>query len=44
MPICRAPLCLCSCPRPAADAEHDPAADTLLQPAPAFEFHQRIAW
>jgi len=28
----------------AADAEHDPAADPLLQPAPAFEFDQRIAW
>ena len=23
---------------------HDPAADPLLQPAPAFEFDQRIAW
>jgi len=31
-------------PWEAADAEHDPAADTLLQPAPAFEFDQRIAW
>jgi hypothetical protein len=28
----------------AGDAEHDPAADPLLQPAPAFEFDQRIAW
>ncbi len=28
----------------ATDAEHDPAADPLLQPAPAFEFDQRIAW
>jgi len=30
----------------AADAEHNPAADPLLQPAPApaFEFDQRIAW
>jgi len=26
------------------DAEHDPAADPLLQRAPAFEFDQRIAW
>lgn len=28
----------------AADAEHDPAADPLLQCAPAFELDQRIAW
>ena len=28
----------------AADAEHDPAADPLLQPAPAFEFDQRRSW
>jgi len=28
----------------ATDAEHDPAADPLLQSAPAFEFDQRIAW
>ena len=28
----------------AAAAAHDPAADPLLQPAPAFEFDQRIAW
>jgi hypothetical protein len=28
----------------ATDAERDPAADPLLQPAPAFEFDQRIAW
>jgi len=28
----------------ATDAEHDPATDPLLQPAPAFEFDQRIAW
>ena len=28
----------------ATDAEHDPAADPLLQPAPAFKFDQRIAW
>jgi hypothetical protein len=27
----------------AAHTEHDPAADPLLQPAPAFEFDQRIA-
>ena len=27
-----------------AAATHDPAADPLLQPAPAFEFDQRIAW
>jgi hypothetical protein len=27
----------------AADAEHDPAADPLLQPAPAFEFDQRLS-
>jgi len=26
------------------DAEHDPAADPLLQCAPAFNFDQRIAW
>ena len=25
-------------------ATHDPAADPLLQSAPAFEFDQRIAW
>jgi hypothetical protein len=30
--------------RAAADAEHDPASIPLLQPAPAFEFDQRIAW
>ena len=23
---------------------HDPAADPLLQPAPAFEFDQRLSW
>ena len=29
----------------ATGAEHDPpAADPLLQSAPAFEFDQRIAW
>ena len=28
----------------AADAEHDPAADPLLPPIPAFEFDQRIRW
>jgi hypothetical protein len=28
----------------AADAEHDPAADPLLQFAPAFEFDQRLSW
>jgi len=28
----------------AADAEHDPAADPLLQSAPTYEFDQRIAW
>jgi hypothetical protein len=28
----------------ATDAEHDPAADPLLQPAPAFEFDQRLSW
>ena len=28
----------------ATGAEHDPPADPLLQPAPAFEFDQRIAW
>ena len=28
----------------AAAATHDPAADRLLQSAPAFEFDQRIAW
>ena len=28
----------------AFDAEHDPAADPLLQCAPAFEFDQRISW
>ena len=31
-------------PWEAADAEPDPAADTLLQPAPAFELDQRVAW
>ena len=38
-----------ACPRgpprwEATDAEPDPAADPLLQPAPVFEFDQRIAW
>jgi len=28
----------------AADAEHDPAADPLLPPIPAFEFDQRLSW
>jgi len=28
----------------AAGAEHDPAADPLLQSAPAFEFDQRLSW
>jgi hypothetical protein len=28
----------------ATDAEHDPAADPLLQCAPAFEFDQRRSW
>jgi hypothetical protein len=28
----------------ATDAEHDPAADPLLQSAPAFEFDQRLSW
>jgi hypothetical protein len=28
----------------AVDPEHDPAADLLLQPAPAFEFDQRLSW
>ena len=28
----------------AADAEHIPAAHPLLQPAPAFEFDQRLSW
>jgi hypothetical protein len=28
----------------AADPEHEPAADPLLQPAPAFAFDQRITW
>jgi hypothetical protein len=28
----------------AADAEHDPAADPLLQCAPAFTFDQRLSW
>ena len=28
----------------AAAPEHDPAADPLLPPIPAFEFDQRIAW
>jgi hypothetical protein len=28
----------------AADAEHDPAADPLLQSAPAFTFDQRLSW
>jgi hypothetical protein len=30
--------------REQADAEHDRAADPLLQPAPAFEFDQRLSW
>jgi hypothetical protein len=29
--------------REAADAEHDPAADPLLQCAPAFAFDQRLS-
>jgi hypothetical protein len=28
----------------AADPEHDPAADPLLQCAPAFAFDQRLSW
>ena len=28
----------------AADAEHNPAADPLLQSVPAFEFDQRLTW
>jgi hypothetical protein len=28
----------------AADAAHDPAADPLLQRAPAFAFDQRLTW
>jgi len=28
----------------ATDAEHDPAADPLLQCVPAFEFDQRLSW
>ena len=28
----------------ATDAEHDPAADSLLQSTPAFEFDQRLSW
>jgi hypothetical protein len=28
----------------ATDAEHDPAADPLLQSVPAFEFDQRLSW
>ena len=28
----------------AADAEHDCAADPLLQSVPAFEFDQRLSW
>ena len=28
----------------AADAEHNPADDPLLQSAPAFEFDQRVTW
>ena len=28
----------------AAAAEHNPAADPLLQSAPALEFDQRIVW
>ena len=27
----------------ATDAEHDPAADPLLQSTPAFEFDQRLS-
>ena len=28
----------------AAAPEHDPPADPRLQPAPAFEFDQRLSW
>jgi len=28
----------------ATGAEHDPAADPLLQSTPAFEFDQRLTW
>jgi len=28
----------------ATAAEHDPAADSLLQSTPAFEFDQRLSW
>jgi hypothetical protein len=28
----------------AADLEHDPAAEPLLPPIPAFEFDQRLSW
>jgi len=28
----------------ATDAEHIPAGHPLLQPAPAFEFDQRLSW
>jgi hypothetical protein len=31
-------------PWEAADAEHDSAADPLLQCALAFEFDQRLSW
>jgi hypothetical protein len=28
----------------AANAEHDPGADSLLQYATAYEFDQRLSW
>lgn len=31
-------------PWEAADPEHEPAADPLLQRAPAFAFDQRLGW
>jgi hypothetical protein len=31
-------------PSTTTDAEHDPAADPLLQRVPALEFDPRIAW
>jgi hypothetical protein len=31
-------------PREVNGAEHDPAADPLLQPTPAFEFDRRPTW
>jgi hypothetical protein len=34
----------CSPPWEVPGNDHDPSADPAPQPAPAFEFDQRIAW